>query len=88
MSVSDIVANWRPGSGDWPWGVEFASLMKRPETHAIAERVRDEGIGFIDYHSPVMLGSDGRVWDGHHRICIALRDNITHLNVEIVEASE
>jgi ParB-like chromosome segregation protein Spo0J len=30
---------------------------------------------------PILLGDDGRVWDGHHRICAAIELNLTELPV-------
>src|SRR5690606_24415273 len=37
-------------------------------------RIREEGI-----REPILLGTDGRVWDGHHRITVAM-----HLGLESV----
>lgn len=82
MSLAKILTFWRPGSYDWSWGEEYADIMARPETAAIRSRVRSEGFGFLDYHSPVLLGSDGRVWDGHHRICLAIEADEPWLMVE------
>ena len=41
-----------------------------------------------DNFAPVMLGSDGRVWDGHHRICIAIQRCIPSLMVELAASEE
>lgn len=60
-----------------------AELMKQERTREILQRVDAEGIGFIDYVSPVLLGNDGRVWDGHHRICIAIERGIPSLMCEM-----
>lgn len=37
-------------------------------------------IGRVD--QPVLLGNDGRVWDGHHRIVAARRLGFTHIPTE------
>jgi hypothetical protein len=89
MPVSHIVTFWRVGSHDHSWADEFAELM-RPDnetTQAILDRVDSEGIDFADDYAPVMLGSDGRVWDGHHRICIAIQRRTPSLMCEVVKAS-
>lgn len=83
--LSHIVTFWRPGSHDWSWADEYADLMGRDRevTDAIDERVRLEGIAFADDFAPVLLGSDGRVWDGHHRICLAIKYCIPSLMCEV-----
>ena len=82
MPLAQVVEFWRPGSHDWTWVDEHADIVARPETPAIRKRVQEEGIGFLDRVAPILLGSDGRVWDGHHRICIALELGIGTVNVE------
>jgi len=83
--LAHIVTFWRPGSQDWTWAEEYADLIGDPATERIRERVRGEGIDFADQFAPVLLGSDGRVWDGHHRIVIALERCIPSLMCEITE---
>ena len=34
-----------------------------------------------EFRHPVILGDDGRVWDGHHRICLAIKHGVSTLNV-------
>ncbi|MCS6570346.1 hypothetical protein NYQ35_16185 [Curtobacterium flaccumfaciens pv. flaccumfaciens] len=85
--LAQILAFWRPGSHDWSWADEYADLMgrDRAKTDAVQERVAAEGYGFLDYVSPVLLGNDGRVWDGHHRICLAIKEAVPSLMVELTE---
>lgn len=85
MDLATILTYWRPGSHDWTWREEFNDLMTRHKgvTDAVRARVESEGFGFIDHVSPILLGSDGRVWDGHHRICIAMEKQQYTLNVEL-----
>lgn len=50
------------------WETEFAHLR---ETHSdrlaeLRESILKDGI-----KSPVVIGPDGRIWDGHHRLCVA-----------------
>lgn len=45
----------------------------------LATSIQAEGI-----REPVLLGNDGRVWDGHHRIVVAMRLGIESVPVEVV----
>lgn len=83
--LAHIVTFWRPGSQDWSWAEEYADLLADPVTERVRERVDSEGIAFADAHSPVLLGNDGRVWDGHHRIVIAIERRIPSLMVELAD---
>ena len=82
-SLAQILAFWRPGSHDWTWADEYRDLISEPVTDRIRQRVASEGIGFADDFAPVLLGSDGRVWDGHHRIVLAIEQGVSFLNVEM-----
>lgn len=83
--VSQIITFWRPGSCDWSWAEEYADVMSQARTQPVRERVKNEGFGFVDHLAPVLLGSDGRVWDGHHRICLAIEQGVPELMVEMTE---
>lgn len=83
MRVEDILRHWRPGSAEWAWDEEYADLIDDPVTDRVRERIDAEGFGFDDHLAPVLLGSDGRVWDGHHRIVIAMERGREHLMVEV-----
>jgi hypothetical protein len=78
-----ILTEVRCGSKDWPWEEEWADLARRhSETgylDRLAEKISENGITM-----PVLIGSDGRLWDGHHRLCIAVRLGIGYVPVEIV----
>lgn len=82
--LSRILTEVAVGSGDWTWKEEFADLEQRhAETGYLTkleEQIRECGITM-----PVLIGSDGRLWDGHHRIYVALRLDFTEVPVEIVE---
>lgn len=82
MPLSHILTFWRPGSGDWPWFEEYTNLIGAPVTDAVRARVNAEGFGFHDHIAPVLLGSDHRVWDGHHRIVLAIQQAVPSLMVE------
>ena len=83
--LGQILAFWRPGSHDdgWTWEDEYGALVGLPETERVRNRLRQLGPS-ADCAAPVLLGPDGRVWDGHHRIVIAIQDGTPSLMVEIV----
>ncbi len=85
VPLAHILTWWRPGSQDWSWAEEFRDLIGKVYTEDLHDRVRREGIGFLDYAAPVILGADGRVWDGHHRITIAIYDRIPSLRCDVVK---
>ena len=86
MPTADICAHWRPGSYEWGWEEEFADMAQDPRTAGVLARVQAEGIGYADTEEPVLLGSDGRVWDGHHRIYLAATLGIPALWVRLAPA--
>lgn len=65
------------GSGAWSWSVEHAALANQDRTKELIEKIREEGI-----QMPILLGNDGRVWDGHHRIVAATIIGIQFVPVE------
>lgn len=71
------------GSGDWTWDEEWADLDQRHAAtgylDTLEQKIRENGITM-----PVLIGSDGRLWDGHHRLRIAVRLGIGYVPVEIV----
>ena len=72
MPLDVLMATWRPGSTDareeWTWAMESDQLWSDDQGRMdmLATSIQESGIT-----KPVMLGHDGRVWDGHHRICVA-----------------
>lgn len=84
LPVAQIITFWCPGSHDWTWAEEYRDLIDKQETREIAHAIDRAGFGFADSDTPVMLGNDGRVWDGHHRIVLAISRGESHLNVDVV----
>lgn len=71
MDAETIMRRWRPGSYDftnsgrpWSWADEEADIGQ-DEIDDLADKVQVNG-----FTEPVLLGDDGRVWDGHHRIIV------------------
>lgn len=94
MSVAEIMRRWRPGSFDppWDWDDEAADLRShvcaccdQPGHYQakVEEKLRAEGPWWSE--ATIMLGPDGRVWDGHHRIVAAHALGIESLPVEVVK---
>lgn len=69
MNARDLVARWRPGSGDWDWPHEAVDVINANPA-GFADLLADIHTNGIT--TPVLLGDDGRVWDGHHRVLAAL----------------
>ena len=90
MPLVELMAKWRPGSADatgWTWDDEETDLLAR-RACACCEQTGhyQQGLetdirrnGIIE---PVLLGDDGRVWNGHHRIVAARRLGIVEVPVE------
>jgi ParB-like chromosome segregation protein Spo0J len=72
------------GSGDWTWDEEWADLDARhpDELAALEADITANGIT-----TPVLIGNDGRLWDGHHRLRIAAKHGIGYVPVEITPAA-
>lgn len=81
--LARILAEVAVGSCDWSWEEEWADLGERhAEDNYLAEleqQIRERGIT-----TPVLIGNDGRLWDGHHRLCVAVEVGIECVPVEIV----
>lgn len=77
VRLDHLLGVYAVGSGDWPWREEYDNLIDQPGTQKLLARIRDEGI-----REPILLGTDGRVWDGHHRIIIAMHLGLDSVPVE------
>ena len=77
VRLDHLLGVYAVGSGDWSWQDEYDDLIDQPGTQKLLARIRDEGI-----REPILLGTDGRVWDGHHRIVIAMHLGLDSVPVE------
>jgi len=77
MRTEDVLRLYRDG-GEHGWEHEFAWLdhHQGEQTDRLAEDVAVNGI-----REPILLGNDGRVWDGHHRLAVAVRLGIDSVPV-------
>lgn len=67
LPLAAVLAGWRDGD-EHGWQTEFDMLRSERQGYIdmLATSVQETGIRL-----PILLGSDGRVWDGHHRLCVA-----------------
>lgn len=66
MNLGRVLKEYRDGD-ETSWSQEFAYLRTH-HARRIAELT--VSIAIEGQRDPVMLGGDGRVWDGHHRLCV------------------
>ena len=89
MTVDHVMKHWLPDKhgkpAEWTWedAAAHALLHETTTTFAVLVRIREEGIGFADGHSPILLGTNVHVWDGHHRLILARALGIMHVEVEL-----
>ena len=76
MSIEEVLRNYVPGSHDWSWEEEFEDLKTRDFDY-LQELLVD--ILTHGQREPILLGNDGRVWEGHHRILVLLDLGQTHI---------
>ncbi|MEX5634961.1 hypothetical protein [Parafrankia sp. FMc2] len=79
LAADEVMARWRPGSHNPPrtWVNEIVDL-------ALRDRERLNWVSEDYMQVPILVGSDGRVWDGHHRIVVAARTG-QRLRVHLAE---
>jgi hypothetical protein len=86
--VHYILNQWRPGSKDWTWGEEMGDIQGR-ECCCCGEKAHHydkialllQTQGWVG--KPILLGDDGRIWDGHHRLLACLELGIEEVPVEL-----
>lgn len=78
-SFLDVI---RDGDGHG-WHSEYNLLWTehRERMNDLRKAVISEGI-----LEPILVGSDGRVWDGHHRICVAI--SLQHETIPVTFSGE
>lgn len=67
MPLVDLLRDYRDGD-EHGWATEFAYLKFNH-----GAQLADLMVNIVTYgvREPILLGADGRVWDGHHRLCVA-----------------
>ncbi len=61
------------------WDVEFNELWQThaDRLHMLASSIQETGI-----RVPILIGTDGRVWDGHHRLAVARKLGLSEVPIE------
>lgn len=87
MPLDELLKGWSPGSADGrTWDEEEADILARVclccgeaghYQRQLEDHLRENGLT-----QGVCLGTDGRVWDGHHRIVAARRLGIVVIPLE------
>lgn len=89
LPLAAVLERWRPGSYDepWTWADEERDLLERAclccGEPGHYQRSLEAYMAEHGFTQGVCLGTDGRVWDGHHRIVAAKR-----LGIELVPLEE
>jgi hypothetical protein len=65
VPIGVFLAWTEPGDQDWSWRSQFKWLVKN---HAEQLASLRQDIAWRGQLVPVIVGSDGRLWDGHHRV--------------------
>lgn len=76
--TADILTDYQPGD-EHGWATEFAYLATHhgPKLRKLRKSIAKRGIRI-----PLLLGNDGRLWDGHHRLLVAVGLGISFVPVE------
>lgn len=67
MDTHTLLRSYRDGD-EHGWTTEFTWLWTHHRAHLLSllDSVIHSGI-----QEPILVGDDGRVWDGHHRLAVA-----------------
>ncbi len=72
-TVAEVMHRWQPGE-PWSWSDEARDLWTRDldKMQALEASIRRVGLRpALPDEEPIILGDDGRVWSGHHRLVVA-----------------
>ena len=83
VDLKELLATIEDGDGIG-WEAEFGWLRKNhaPKVRGLALSILQNGI-----REPVLIGPDGRMWDGHHRVYVAYMLGFTHIPVKYARSS-
>lgn len=68
MPVKELIKHWSSPHG---WDIDSIRLLEQKQVVGLTAEIVKRGMP-----GEIILGSDGKVWDGLHRIAIALELNI------------
>lgn len=68
MKAAEVIAMVTPGSGkDWTDELCWLWTNDTEDTLLLLRHIAEDGVT-----EPIVVGNDGRLWDGHHRVAAAL----------------
>lgn len=68
ISAQNVIEHYKTGDEiRWADELEFLWTKRRAHLLKLMDSVLEGG-----FREPITLGNDGRVWDGHHRLAVAL----------------
>ena len=69
MTAAEVMEQATPGSGHtWTHELHHLWTEDQYDTLLLLQHVASDGC----ISEPIIIGSDGRLWDGHHRLAVAL----------------
>jgi hypothetical protein len=78
MPLADLLRDYTPGDGhSWDDEMQWLKENHNGRLALLTLNILAHGI-----REPILLGNDGRVWDGHHRIYVAHQLKIQEVPVE------
>lgn len=83
MPLDAVLMGWRDGD-EKGWHEEFCWIEANhlPRLDMLMTSIQETGI-----REPILLGDDGRVWDGHHRLCAASKLDLEKVPVTFAAQS-
>lgn len=84
VPLDSLLAVVRDGD-EHGWRVEFDLLWETQQGYMdlLATSIQETGM-----HTPILIGSDGRVWDGHHRLAVAHKLGLAEVPIKWVGESD
>ncbi len=79
--IQKVLAEIQPGDQDWSWQSQFRWLEEARQDRLtdLTTEILTEGL-----ERPLVLGPDGRLWDGHHRLYVLYHQGYRYVPVEIL----
>ena len=72
MATETVLSNYRVGSGDWGWDIEFAMLTGQDAHRELTAKMQAD-IACNGMIEAVLLGTDMRVWNGYQSSSLGQR---------------
>jgi hypothetical protein len=80
-----VLRDYLPGLRD-TWAAEWEDIRRSTPPDAWDKLIEDLDENGIE--KPILLGYDGRVWDGHHRLWWAMTHDHDIIPVEVLPSPE